>query len=83
MLQGQHQEASQYLARALQEARAGFGQGDPHVAAACHNLAEAHRLMRQYLEAEPLYHEVSTPLLPLACCTPWAKLVAAWSSLQH
>ena len=65
-MQGQRAQAVQYLARALEEARAGFGPGDPHVAAACHNLAEAHRLLRDFQAAEPLYQEVSSADAPVA-----------------
>lgn len=51
-------EAEGYLKKALQEARAGFGEDDPHVAGACNNLAELHRLKKEFPEAEALYQEV-------------------------
>ena len=41
--------------RALAEAKAGFGEDDPHVAAARNNLAELYRLQRRFDEAEKLY----------------------------
>ena len=44
-----------YLRRALAEAKAGFGEDDPHVAAARNNLAELYRLQRRFDEAEKLY----------------------------
>lgn len=53
-------EAEAYLKRALQEARAGFGEADPHVAGACNNLAELHRLKQEFPEAEALYQEVQS-----------------------
>lgn len=34
-------EAERYLARALEEARLGFGEKDAHVASACNNLVRA------------------------------------------
>ena len=40
--------AGVYLRRALAEARAGFGEEDPHVAAARNNLAELYRLQRRF-----------------------------------
>ena len=51
-------EAEQYLKQALEEARIGFGEDDPHVAGACNNLAELHRLKKEFPEAEALYQEV-------------------------
>eukprot|EP00898_Chlorokybus_atmophyticus_P009122 jgi/Chlat1/9210/Chrsp97S08411 len=55
--QGRLGEAERYLTRALQEARDGFGDADPHVAAACNNLAELYRVQKDYDKAEPLYRE--------------------------
>lgn len=55
-------EAEGYLKRALQEAKAGFGEDDPHVAGACNNLAELHRLKKEFPEAEALYQQVQRPL---------------------
>ena len=51
-------EAESYLKQALQEARTGFGEDDAHVAGACNNLAELHRLKKEFPEAEALYQEV-------------------------
>ena len=51
-------EAEGYLKKALQEAKAGFGEDDPHVAGACNNLAELHRLKKEFPEAEDLYQQV-------------------------
>ena len=60
-------EAEKYLKRALEEAKEGFGEDDPHVAGACNNLAELYRLKRDFPEAEVLYQEVCpTLLVPLA-----------------
>ena len=52
---GDLEAAGVYLRRALAEARAGFGEEDPHVAAARNNLAELYRLQRRFDEAEKLY----------------------------
>ena len=54
---GRHEEAGKYLRRALKEARAGFGEADPHVAAARNNLAELYRIQGRWAEAEALYTE--------------------------
>ena len=56
--QGRHAEAEAYLRRAVEAARQGFGDDDPHMASACNNLAEFYRLRRRYEEAEPLYKQV-------------------------
>ena len=56
-LQGKLADAERYLLRALEEARTGFGPADSHFAAALNNLAELHRLRRQYDAAIPLYEE--------------------------
>lgn len=42
---------------ALQEAKKGFGERDPHVASACNNLAELYRVKKELDKAEPLYLE--------------------------
>lgn len=52
---GDLETAGVYLRRALHEAIAGFGEDDPHVAAARNNLAELYRLQRRFDEAEKLY----------------------------
>jgi hypothetical protein len=52
---GDLEAAGVYLRRALAEAIAGFGEDDPHVAAARNNLAELYRLQRRFDEAEKLY----------------------------
>ena len=61
--QGKLADAERYLRRALDEARAGFGPSDSHVAAALNNLAELYRLKRQYDDAVPLYEEALTVLV--------------------
>ncbi len=53
-------EAEKYLKQALAEAKQGFGEDDPHVAGACNNLAELHRLKKDFHAAEVLYQEVCT-----------------------
>ena len=52
---GDLEAAGVYLRRALAEAEAGFGETDPHVAAARNNLAELYRLQSRFDEAEKLY----------------------------
>ena len=44
--------------KALAAAKEGFGEQDPHVAAAANNLAELLRLRKLYPEAAPLYEQV-------------------------
>ena len=59
--------------RALAAAKAGFGERDPHVAAAANNLAELLRLQRRYDDAAPLYEQARLPLpavLPLPTSQP-------------
>lgn len=46
--------------QAVEMAREGFGEDDPHMASACNNLAEFYRIRRQYDQAEPLYRQVSS-----------------------
>ena len=57
MAQGRTREAEQYFTRALAAAKAGFGERDPHVAAAANNLAELLRLQRRYADAAPFYEQ--------------------------
>lgn len=54
---GKLDEAEKYFLSALDEAKEGFGVLDPHVASACHNLAELYRMKRMFEKAEPLYLE--------------------------
>ncbi|XP_043696154.1 uncharacterized protein LOC122646632 isoform X2 [Telopea speciosissima] len=56
-LQGKLDEAERYFLLALQEAKQGFGDRDPHVASACNNLAELYRVKKLFDKAEPLYLE--------------------------
>ncbi|XP_042501109.1 uncharacterized protein LOC122078960 isoform X2 [Macadamia integrifolia] len=56
-LQGKLDEAERYFKLALQEAKQGFGDRDPHVASACNNLAELYRVKKLFDKAEPLYLE--------------------------
>ena len=51
------------MSAALSEAIKGFGDDDPHVAAARQNLAEQYRVMHKYNLALPLYNKVRS-----ACC---------------
>ncbi|VVA32864.1 PREDICTED: kinesin [Prunus dulcis] len=52
---GKLEEAEKLFLLALQEAKEGFGERDPHVASACNNLAELYRVNKAYNKAEPLY----------------------------
>ncbi|XP_062107632.1 uncharacterized protein LOC133818640 isoform X8 [Humulus lupulus] len=54
-LQGKLKEAEQFFLSALEEAKQGFGERDPHVASSCNNLAELYRVNRAFDKAEPLY----------------------------
>ncbi|PSS36645.1 Kinesin light chain like [Actinidia chinensis var. chinensis] len=56
-LQGKHEEAEKFFLSALQEAKEGFGERDPHVASAYNNLAELYRIKSAFDQAEPLYLE--------------------------
>ncbi|GAV60475.1 TPR_10 domain-containing protein/TPR_12 domain-containing protein [Cephalotus follicularis] len=56
-LQGKLEQAERFFLSAIQEAKEGFGERDPHVASACNNLAELYRLQKQLGKAEPLYLE--------------------------
>ena len=55
--QGRQEDAERYLKRALEAAKKGFGETDPHVASACQNLAECYRLQKKYDLAGPLYDQ--------------------------
>lgn len=55
--QGRLDEAEKYFVRALEEAKQGFGERDPHVASSCNNLGELYRMKREYAKAEPLFLE--------------------------
>ncbi|XVF20495.1 hypothetical protein REPUB_Repub12eG0005400 [Reevesia pubescens] len=56
-LQGKLEEAEKFFLSALQEAKEGFGERDPHVASSCNNLAELYRVKKAFDKAEPLYLE--------------------------
>lgn len=56
-LQGKIEEAEKFFTLAIQEAREGFGERDPHVASSCNNLAELYRVRKMLDKAEPLYLE--------------------------
>ncbi|WCJ25185.1 Tetratricopeptide repeat (TPR)-like superfamily protein [Euphorbia peplus] len=56
-LKGKLDEAEMFFLSALKEAKEGFGNRDPHVASACNNLAELHRVRKAFDKAEPLYLE--------------------------
>ncbi|CAI5484350.1 unnamed protein product, partial [Closterium sp. Yama58-4] len=70
--QGRLRDAERYLQRAIEEAKAGFGPSDPHVASSCNNLAELYRVMGEWEAAERLFQEAAERLravemrLPLA-----------------
>ncbi|KAL8046972.1 hypothetical protein ABFX02_08G208600 [Erythranthe guttata] len=55
--QGNIEQAEIFFRSALQEAKEGFGERDPHVASACNNLAELFRVKKDFASAEPLYVE--------------------------
>ncbi|MED6143294.1 hypothetical protein PIB30_004795 [Stylosanthes scabra] len=56
-IKGQLDAAEKLFLAALQEAKEGFGQRDPHVASSCNNLAELYRIKKDFDKAEPLYLE--------------------------
>ncbi|EEF29850.1 kinesin light chain, putative [Ricinus communis] len=56
-LQGKLDEAEKFFLSALEEAKKGFGNREPHVASACNNLAELYRVKKAFDKAEPLYLE--------------------------
>ncbi|XP_042023306.1 kinesin light chain 3 [Salvia splendens] len=56
-LKGNIPQAERFFLSALQEAKQGFGERDPHVASACNNLAELYRVSKDFDKAEPLYVE--------------------------
>ena len=62
-LQHKLEDAEKYMSAALSEAIKGFGDDDPHVAAARQNLAEQYRVMHKYNLALPLYNKVRS-----TCC---------------
>ena len=49
-----------FMTHALEEARLGYGEKDPHVGAALVNLAEVHRNLRDFDKAEELCKEVQS-----------------------
>uniref|UniRef100_A0A1J3CST5 Kinesin light chain 3 n=1 Tax=Noccaea caerulescens TaxID=107243 RepID=A0A1J3CST5_NOCCA len=55
--QGKLEPAERLFRSAIQEAKEGFGEKDPHVASACNNLAELYRVKKEFGKAEPLYLE--------------------------
>ena len=57
-MQRKLEDAEKYMTAALAEAIKGFGDDDPHVAAARQNLAEQYRVMQKYDMALPLYNQV-------------------------
>ncbi|XP_075080814.1 uncharacterized protein LOC107764830 isoform X3 [Nicotiana tabacum] len=61
-LQGKLEEAEKLFLSALQEAKEGFGDRDPHVASAYNNLAELYRVKKAFNKAEPMYLEAITIL---------------------
>ncbi|KAJ8526290.1 hypothetical protein K7X08_028767 [Anisodus acutangulus] len=56
-LQGKLEEAEKLFLSALQEAKEGFGDRDPHIASAYNNLAELYRVKKAFNKAEPMYLE--------------------------
>uniref|UniRef100_A0A162A0Z5 Uncharacterized protein n=1 Tax=Daucus carota subsp. sativus TaxID=79200 RepID=A0A162A0Z5_DAUCS len=56
-MQGKMEDAERLFQAAIQEAKEGFGERDPHVASACNNLAELYRVQKVFDKAEPLYLE--------------------------
>ncbi|GAU22418.1 hypothetical protein TSUD_123050 [Trifolium subterraneum] len=54
---GKLDDAERLFMAAIQEAKEGFGEQDPHVASACNNLAELYRVKKAFDKAEPLYLE--------------------------
>ena len=63
-LQHKLEDAEKYMSAALSEAIKGFGDDDPHVAAARQNLAEQYRVMHKYNSALPLYNRVRSACRP-------------------
>eukprot|EP00250_Pteridium_aquilinum_P003374 c13688_g1_i1 orf=98-1870(+) len=55
--QGSFENAEKFFRKALEEAKLGFGEQDPHVASCYNNLAELFRMKKEYDKAEPLYLE--------------------------
>lgn len=58
IMQKKHEDAEKWYKQALVEAKKGFGEEDPHVGAACNNMAEHYRLTKQWQLARPMYDEV-------------------------
>ncbi|KAJ7571021.1 hypothetical protein O6H91_01G145400 [Diphasiastrum complanatum] len=54
---GRLAESESYFLQALEEAKKGFGDNDPHVASSCNNLAELFRMKKEFDKAESLYLE--------------------------
>lgn len=73
--QGDYKRAEGYLQRALAEAQQGFGPADPHVAAACQNLAELYRLQLKFDQAGPLYEKVLTSASGNPLCVYWQSVL--------
>ncbi|KAH7292922.1 hypothetical protein KP509_28G003700 [Ceratopteris richardii] len=55
--QGSFDDAERYFYKALEAAKLGFGEEDPHVATCYNNLGELFRMKKEYDKAEPLYLE--------------------------
>ena len=70
-MQKKHEDAEKYYKQALAEAKKGFGEQDPHVGAACNNMAEHYRLTKQWQLARPMYDEVTPSSLPVDCWNLW------------
>ncbi|KAL8142111.1 hypothetical protein V2J09_015143 [Rumex salicifolius] len=54
---GKVDEAEKLFLSAIEEAKKGFGERDPHVASSYNNLAELYRIRKLYDKAEPLYRQ--------------------------
>ncbi|CAD7700830.1 unnamed protein product [Ostreobium quekettii] len=63
--QGRVQESEHYFRLAVTEAHEGFGHRDPHVAAACNNLAEVYRVQGR-LDAAKILYEQAVDILRVA-----------------
>lgn len=61
-LKGRLENAETLFVSAIQEAKEGFGERDPHVASSCNNLAELYRVKKEFDKAEPLYMEAISML---------------------
>ena len=71
-----------FMTHALEEARLGFGEKDPHVGAALVNLAEIHRNLKDFDKAEELCKEVQSLIYLLST---HASVRGSWlpSKLPH